>query len=143
MVHADLEVSILPVSPVIQSTENKEQKMQDQIVVSQSSDLRAALEKAARKLADAFNDIQALEVETRWVELKANVMDEKAACLVAMTRIELDGDTKVIIPVKNQQGEFVPDQLLLDIHKEAVANAMEYRMNLIDMIMNGVRARAR
>jgi len=106
---------------------------------AQTNDLRAALESAGRKLAAALNDLQALEVQTRWVEVKAGVNDEKNAQLVASTRIELDGDTSVIVPMKDENGAIVPDQALLALHKESVENAIQYRSQLIQMVVDFVR----
>lgn len=111
---------------------------------SQTSDLRTALESASRKLANALNDLQALRVETRWVEVKQNAFDEKDSRLVASTQIELDGDTTVVVPLRDENGALVPDQALLDMHKEAVASAMEYRSMLLEMVTDFFRqARSR
>jgi hypothetical protein len=102
-------------------------------------DLREALRNASQKLAAALNDLQALQVETRWVELKNNAFDEKEARLVASTRIELDGDTSVVLPMRDENGSLTPDQALLDLHKESVASAVEYRTMLLKMITDFVR----
>lgn len=104
-----------------------------------TTDLRAALENASRKLAAALNDLQALEVETRWVEIKQNEFKENETRLVASTKIELDGDTTVVVPLRDENGALVPDLALLEMHKEAVASAMEYRASLLEMVVDFVR----
>ena len=113
------------------------------IATNQTQDLRSALENAARKLAEALRNVQELKVETRWVEVKAKAFDEKDSNLVAMTKIQLDGDTTVIIPLRDENGALVPDQVLLDMHKEAVDSAMEYRSMLVNMIVDFVQNRTR
>ncbi len=106
---------------------------------AQTNDLRAALESAGRKLAAALNDLQALEVQTSWVEVKAGAHDDESAHLVASTRIELDGDTSVIVPMKDENGAIVPDQALLALHKESVEHAIQYRSQIVQMVVDFVR----
>jgi hypothetical protein len=106
-----------------------------------TNDLRAALESAGRKLAAALDDLQALEVQTRWVEVKTGAYNEETAQLVASTKIELDGDTTVIIPTRDENGAIVPDQALLDLHRESVENAIRYRSQIIQMVVDFVRQR--
>ena len=111
---------------------------------NQNQDLRTALENASKKLAAALDNLQSLEVETRWIQVANNALNESDSRLVAKTRIALDGDTTVIIPVQDENGALAPDQALLDMHHQAVDTAMEYRAKLIAMITDFVRqARAR
>jgi hypothetical protein len=105
----------------------------------QTNDLRSALESAGRKLATALNDMQALEVQTKWVEVKSGVLSEDTAHLVASTRIELDGDTTVIVPLKDENGALVLDQALFDLHRTSVEDAIQYRTQMIQMVVDFVR----
>jgi hypothetical protein len=106
---------------------------------AQTTDFREALQSAGRKLAEALNDLQALEVKTKAVEVKAGVFDEKDARVVAYTKIELDGDTTVIVPTQDENGTLVPDQALLALHKDSVADAMQYRSQIINMVVDFFR----
>ena len=106
---------------------------------AQTTDLREALQSAGRKLAEALNDLQALEVKTKSVDVEAGVFDEKDARLVASTKIELDGDTTVIIPTKDENGTMIPDPALLALHKESVENAMQYRAQIVNMVIDFFR----
>jgi hypothetical protein len=106
---------------------------------AQTQDLREALQSAGRKLAEAINDLQALEIRTNSVDIKGSVFNEKDARLVAFTKIELDGDTTVIVPMKDENGTLVPDPALLILHKESVENAMQYRSQIVNMVMDFFR----
>jgi hypothetical protein len=105
-----------------------------------TADLGEALRKAARELALQISDATAVEVETHWVEVGENgVFEEKEARLAAMTRIQLDGDTKLVIPTRRENGLLVRDDGLIELHLNAVQNAIEYRKKILDAIINVVR----
>jgi len=105
----------------------------------QTTDLREALQSAGRKLAEALNDLQALEVKTKSVDVKAGILNEKDARIIAYTKIELDGDTTVIVPTQDENGALVLDQAMLALHKESVADAMQYRTQIINMVVDFFR----
>lgn len=105
----------------------------------QPVNLREALQSAGRKLAEALNDLQALEVKTKAVDVRAGVLDEESARIVAFTRIQLDGDMDVIVPTQDEGGAIAPDPALLALHKESVAEAKEYRAQLINMVVDFFR----
>ena len=105
-----------------------------------TNDLQAALRQAAASLAHQISEATALEVKTLWVE----VSDDGAykfedARPVASTRIELDGDTTLTIPMRRENGVLVRDDDLLELHLGSVSNAVEYRYKILDAILNVVR----
>lgn len=113
--------------------------MTNQPAPQPTNDLRQALASAAQKLAAALNDLQALEVITQGTEIKAGKVDKGNLRLIASTKIELDGDTTFTIPLVDENGALVVDQALLEVHLGSVQNAIDYRQQLLEMVVDFVR----
>jgi hypothetical protein len=99
-------------------------------------DLGEALRSAAQELARQINDASELTVETKYIVLE----ESEEPTLVARTTIELDGDTEVVIPMRREaSGALVRDEGLLEFHLGNVENAIAYRANLLDTILEVAR----
>jgi hypothetical protein len=56
--------------------------------------------------------------------------------LVARTVIGLDGDTKIVIPMRaSASGELAIDNELLDLHQKNATTAIEYRARILDALL--------
>jgi hypothetical protein len=100
-----------------------------------TSDLMQALRQAGQELARQISDASALHVETY-----ITIVDEDSGeQLIASTEINLDGDTRVVIPVRREGNTLVRDMDLLELHQVSVDNAIAYRAKLVDQIMEVAR----
>jgi hypothetical protein len=105
-----------------------------------TTDLTDALKKAAGELAKQISDASELRVETLWVLADENGdVTWEDAKPVALTTIQLDGDSKLILPLKKEGESTVVRRDLLEIHDGNVQNARAYREKIYDMIMEAVR----
>lgn len=106
-----------------------------------TQDLQVALRQAASALAQQLSDATSLKVETLYVKVgddgTANFKDARP---VASTTIELDGDTTMIVPVRDEGGILVRDDALLQVHLDSVKNAIDYRQKLLEAMFNLVRS---
>ena len=110
--------------------------MGDQPVTESNVDLSEALRSAAQELARQIEDASELTVETKYVVLE----ESEEPTLVARTTIELDGDMEVVVPMRREaSGALVRDEGLLDFHQGNVDNAIAYRANLLDTILDVAR----
>jgi hypothetical protein len=105
-----------------------------------TNDLPTALRKAAQELARQISEATTLEVVTKWVIAAENgAVDWEAARPVARTRVQLDGDSELIIPMAKEGDSLVIRQDLLAMHESNVQNARGYREKLYDMILDVAR----
>jgi len=105
-----------------------------------TQDLQQALRQASAALAEQISDLTSLKVRTLWVKVSEDgAFKEEDARPVAATTIELDGDTTMIIPMRDENGVLVRDDALLEVHLGSVKSAMEYRQKLIETIIDTVR----
>ena len=105
-----------------------------------TQDLQVALRQAASTLAQQLSDASSLKVETLYVKIGDDgTTNFKEARPVASTTIELDGDTTMIIPVRDEGGILVRDDALLELHLNSVKSAIEYRQQLLEAMFNLVR----
>jgi hypothetical protein len=100
-----------------------------------TSDLMQALRQAGQELARQISDASALHVET----YIAIVDEDSGEQLIASTDINLDGDTRVVIPVRREGNTLVRDMELLELHQVSVDNAVAYRAKLVDQIIQVAR----
>lgn len=108
-----------------------------------TTDLNDALKKAAGELAKQISDASELRVETLWVMADENGdVNWEEAKPVALTTVQLDGDSKLIVPLKMEGESTVLRRDLLEIHDGNVQNARAYRDKIYDMIMEVVREAA-
>ncbi len=94
--------------------------------------LKSALETLGDKIIDFTNDVATLEVRTFVSERIEDVRPDGAAGFThaqprAMTTIELDGDTQVVVPVDAGQ----IDEALWQIHLQTVEQAQAHRQAML------------
>jgi hypothetical protein len=109
------------------------------------SDLETSVRSAAQNLADALRNATELRVETLWVQVgNQGPADFSGALPVAQTVIELNGDSRTIIPMHTADSG-VPnlDERLLDLHQRAVGTAIQYRAGILSALLTTLRARNR
>ncbi len=97
--------------------------------------LKSALETLGDKIVDFANDVTTLEVRTFVSDRIEDVRPDAAAGFThavprAMTTIELDGDTQVVVPVDAGQ----IDQALWQIHRQTVEQAQAHREAMLRTI---------
>ena len=62
----------------------------------------------------------------------------------AQTIIELDGDTKTIVPMRRSDtGGLVLDDALFDFHQSNVTAAIEYRARILNALLSAIQTRLR
>jgi hypothetical protein len=100
-----------------------------------TTDLVQALRQAGQELARQISDASALQVQTFFTVVGENT----EPVLVASTKIELDGDTETVVPLKREGDTLVRDLDLLELHQTSVENAIAYRDKLVDQILDIAR----
>jgi hypothetical protein len=101
--------------------------------------LRAALKTLGEKIEQFADDVGSLEVRT-YVSDRLDQIDDDSQFFTtaeprALTRIELDGDTKVVVPLSAGQ----LDEALWKVHVETVAQAQAHREAMFRTVMELVR----
>jgi hypothetical protein len=100
-----------------------------------ANEIDDALKSAAKTIADYVKNVSELKVRTLYVDLGETVDFEKALP-AAYTEIHLDGDSKMILPVrKNETGALVVDDDLFDVHQQNVATAIDYRAQIMGALL--------
>jgi len=100
-----------------------------------TTDLVQALRQAGQELARQISDASGLQVQTFFTVVGENT----EPALVASTKIELDGDTDTVIPLRREADSLVRDIDLLELHQVSVENAIAYREKLLDQILDLAR----
>lgn len=96
-------------------------------------ELKTNLEKLGATLTAMIKDFSTLTVETSTSDAG------KPAVLRARTEVNLDGDTRITIPV---DGAAI-DTALLALHNEAVKSAIEARVKTIQSVVDAANALTR
>jgi hypothetical protein len=109
------------------------------------SELESNVRNAFEKLAKALSDASELIVETRYVVVESSAQEDlDQSRLVAKTVIQIDGDHHTTIPMRKLESEqLVVDEDLLEIHRESVASAIDYRMQALETLIDLVKTRFR
>ena len=107
-----------------------------------ASGLEQSLRNAAAKIAAYVSDVAEMKVETLYVRIGANgPVDFNDARPVAQTRISLDGDSKIVVPLRETEaGRFEIDAELFDLHQRNVASAIEYRARILNALLSALQA---
>jgi hypothetical protein len=108
-------------------------------------DLETSVRSAAQNLADALRTATELKVETLSIQVGGQgPADFSGALPVAQTVIELNGNSRTVIPMHTAETG-VPnlDERLLDLHQRAVTTAIQYRAGILDALLSMLRARNR
>jgi hypothetical protein len=107
--------------------------------------LESALRTAADKVAEYVRDIAEMKVETLYVRVGADgPVDFDQARPVAQTILKLDGDSKLVVPLREAEaGRFEVDAALLDLHQRNVTTAMEYRERILQALLGVLQSLVR
>ena len=104
--------------------------------------LETSIRDFASKVGKYVEDISKMTVETKYVQIGSDgTVDFSKAKPVARTEIKLDGDSDVIIPLRQSEGgRFDVDSALLDIHKSNVTTAIEYRARILSALLSAFQS---
>jgi len=107
--------------------------------------LENAARNAAVKIAQYVKDIAEMKVETLFVRIGADGdTDFSQAKPVARTVISLDGDSRIIIPVRQAETDrFEVDTELLDLHQSNVITAIDYRARILEALLSALQSLSR
>jgi isocitrate dehydrogenase kinase/phosphatase len=106
-----------------------------------TSSIERNINEVIQQITAALKDAAEITVSTKFVEVEPNAATEPAAAkLLAQTIIRLDGDYDAIVPMrKNADGNVQIDDTLLELHREHVRQAREYRDGLLQILLGVVR----
>jgi hypothetical protein len=102
-----------------------------------------AIRDALKKLADALVDASGLDVKTSIQIINAQNPNDKpsAPIEVASTHIAFDGDRSILAPVMFDTGDLRIPQAIYDLHERNVREAMAYRKEVLDALVDFVKTR--
>ena len=112
-----------------------------------AGDVEGALRSAAARIASYVEDAATMTVITQYVTIGASGdANFDAAKPMARTTVRLDGDSEVVVPVREASTEPVRLELdpdLFAVHERNVAAATEYRARILQALVAGLPARLR
>jgi hypothetical protein len=108
-------------------------------------DLENALRTVAERIAGYVENAARMTVETRSLRIAATTDgDPEQPRLLARTVLSLDGDSEVVIPMREaEDGSFRVDAEALDVHRANVRTAIEYRARMLDALLLVLQGRTR
>lgn len=102
-----------------------------------ASELREAIKTSANRIAEYVKDVSQMVVETSYVELGAASFD--GAKLAARTEINLDGDSRNVIPMQQGESKLEVDMAVFEVHQQNVSAAIEYRTKMMNSLLSLLR----
>ena len=110
-----------------------------------ANELENAIRTAADKIVQYIKDIAEMKVETLYVRVGADgPVDFNQARAVAQTIVSLDGDSKVVVPLREAEGgRFEVDAALFDLHQRNVTTAIEYRARMLSALLSALQSLGR
>ena len=112
-----------------------------------AGELESALRTAAMKISKYVEDAATMTVITQFVSVgEAGSIDFTTAKPVAKTVVRLDGDSEIILPMREVEagsGRLEVDAALMDIHERNVAAATEYRARILQALIQTLPSRLR
>jgi hypothetical protein len=104
--------------------------------------LENAIRAAADKIAHYVQDVAEMKVETLYVRLGVDgPTDFSQARPVAQTIVSLDGDSKVILPLREAEaGHLEVEAALFDLHQRNVTTAIEYRARILHALLSAFQS---
>lgn len=95
------------------------------------------------KVADYVRDVATMTVKTEYTHVGG---DEAAnfdqAIPAALTVIKLDGDCRAVIPMREAtDGRLEINAEILNVHRQNVATAIEYRARILDSLLGAFQSR--
>jgi len=121
-------------------------KLSEQTITLPQNGEKSLLDSLFAKLTDQLKDLSYVEVITakgspdvKIDSEKENVLDTlNTVEILARTKIELDGDIVMILPITKVNGEDRINQEIMKIHKENVEAAVQNWKSFMDTILNAV-----
>jgi hypothetical protein len=109
------------------------------------NEYEVALRNAAASVAKYVQDAATMLVETKYVEVGDNgVQNFDSAKPVARTIIKLDGDSEATLPMRpNESGALDVDLTLFELHQQNVATAIDYRARILNALLSTLVAQRR
>jgi hypothetical protein len=103
-----------------------------------ANEFETALKNAATSVARYVQDASEMLVETKYVDVsEGGTPDFESARPVARTIVRLDGDSEVIVPVRQgESGTPEVDVGLFDLHQRNVATTIEYRARILNALLS-------
>lgn len=107
-----------------------------------ANEIQESFRKAALTIAQYVSDVAEMKVKTTYLQITDDGGAEEQPHLAASTVIKLDGDSEVVVPMRqNPQGHFEVERALLDIHQDNVDVAIEYRARMMDALLGILQSR--
>jgi hypothetical protein len=108
-----------------------------------ASNLDDSVREAAAKVREYVEDAAVMQVRTFYVltgtEPLAAIDPERPG---AFTEVKLDGDTKVVVPMRKGRDETLElDEALFNIHERNVAMATNYRAQVLNALIGLLQRR--
>src|SRR5215203_4103210 len=121
-------------------------KLSEQTITLPQNGEKSLLDSLFAKLTDQLKDLSYVEVITakgspdvKIDSEKENVLDTlNTVEILARTKIELDGDIVMILPITKVNGEDRINQEIMKIHKENVEASVQNWKSFMDTILNAV-----
>ena len=101
--------------------------------------IRSALQAIADQIADGSKLTVSTSVQVVNTSAGVQIAADKAE--IARTEISIDGDRFVIVPVLVDAGELRVPQAVLELHERHVAEAVAYRKQMLDILVDFVKTR--
>ena len=108
-----------------------------------ANDTDSLVKNTLAKVAEYVKDVATMTVQTEYTRVggaeAANFDEAKPA---ALTVIRLDGDCRAVIPMREATaGQLEIDSELLNVHRQNVATAIEYRARIMDSLLGAFQSR--
>lgn len=108
-----------------------------------AKELENALKQIAAKVGQYVDDAARMQVETKYVQVTAGAAPESfgQASPAAITIIQLDGDSEVVVPMRQgASGQLEVDESLFETHERNVKTAIEYRTGILSALLSALQA---
>lgn len=115
--------------------------MSDQAAPSKTPE--QVIREALQALAAALSDAAGMQVVTQFQVLDENNpgAQPKGPFDFAKTEVLLDGDRNVLVPLFFDTGDLRVPQAVYDLHEKNVQEAMAYRKEMVQMLVDFVKSR--
>ncbi len=101
--------------------------------------IRSALQAIADQIADGSKLTVSTNVQVVNGSAGIQITAEKAE--IARTEISIDGDRYVVVPILLEAGELRVPQAVYDLHERHVMEAVAYRKQMLDILVDFVKTR--
>ena len=101
--------------------------------------IRSALQAIADQIADGSKLTVSTGVQV--IDSSTGIKVAPNSVEVARTEISIDGDRFVIVPILLEAGELRVPQAVLDLHERHVSEAVLYRKQMLELLIDFVKTR--